>query len=78
MASRVRELVELGLVVEEAAGSATGGRPAGRLHVHPAGGVVLPASIGASLPGVSDYAGRTSWEAVRFVAGQRGGGDSNP
>ena len=59
VAARVRQLVELGLVAEEAAGATTGGRPAGRLHVNPAGGVVLAASIGASKTklGVCDLAG---------------------
>jgi len=33
VAARVRQLVELGLVVEDAAGATTGGRPAGRLRV---------------------------------------------
>lgn len=47
VAARVRQLVELGLVVEEAAAATTGGRPAGRLRVNRAGGVVLAASIGA-------------------------------
>src|SRR5918992_3674098 len=60
VASRVRQLVELGLVAEEAAGATTGGRPAGRLHVNNAGGVVLAASIGASKTklGVCDLTGR--------------------
>ena len=55
----MRQLVELGLVVEDAAGATTGGRPAGRLRVNPAGGVVLAASIGASKTklGVCDLAG---------------------
>ena len=59
VAARVRQLVELGLVAEEAAGATTGGRPAGRLHVNRAGGVVLAASIGASKTklGVCDLAG---------------------
>jgi predicted NBD/HSP70 family sugar kinase len=59
VASRVRQLVELGLVAEEAAGATTGGRPAGRLHLNSAGGVVLAASIGASKTklGVCDLAG---------------------
>ena len=59
VAARVRQLVELGLVVEDAAGAMTGGRPAGRLRVNPAGGVVLAASIGASKTklGVCDLAG---------------------
>ena len=38
VAARVRQLVELGLVVEDAAGATTGGRPAGRLRVNRAGG----------------------------------------
>jgi predicted NBD/HSP70 family sugar kinase len=59
VAARVRQLVELGLVAEEAAGATTGGRPAGRLHVNSAGGVVLAASIGASKTklGVCDLVG---------------------
>jgi len=59
VAARVRQLVELGLVVEDAAGAMTGGRPAGRLRVNAAGGVVLAASIGASKTklGVCDLAG---------------------
>ena len=59
VAARVRQLVELGLVVEDAAGATTGGRPAGRLRVNRAGGVVLAASIGASKTklGVCDLAG---------------------
>ena len=59
VAARVRQLVELGLVVEDAAGATTGGRPAGKLRVNAAGGVVLAASIGASKTklGVCDLAG---------------------
>ncbi len=38
VAARVRQLVELGLVVEDAAGAMTGGRPAGKLRVNAAGG----------------------------------------
>ncbi len=59
VAARVRQLVELGLVVEDAAGAMTGGRPAARLRVNPAGGVVLAASIGASKTklGVCDLGG---------------------
>lgn len=59
VAARVRQLVTLGLVVEDPAGATTGGRPAGRLHVNSAGGVVLAASIGASKTklGVCDLAG---------------------
>jgi len=59
VAARVRQLVESGLVVEDAAGATTGGRPAGRLRVNPAGGVVLAASIGASKTklGVCDLGG---------------------
>jgi len=59
VASRVRQLVDLDLLVEEAAGATTGGRPAGRLHLNNVGGVVLAASIGASKTklGVCDLAG---------------------
>lgn len=59
VAARVRQLVEFGLVVEDAAGAMTGGRPAGKLRVNAAGGVVLAASIGASKTklGVCDLAG---------------------
>ena len=59
VAARVRQLVESGLVVEDAAAATTGGRPAGRLRVDRAGGVVLAAAIGASRTklGVCDLAG---------------------
>jgi predicted NBD/HSP70 family sugar kinase len=59
VAARVHQLIKLGLVVEEAGGATTGGRPAGRLHPNSAGGVVLAASIGASKTklGVCDLAG---------------------
>lgn len=59
VAARVRQLVDSGLVVEEAAGATTGGRPAGRLGVNAAGGIVLAASIGASKTklGAFDLAG---------------------
>jgi predicted NBD/HSP70 family sugar kinase len=59
VAARVRQLVEAGLVAEEPAGAMTGGRPAARLRVNRAGGVVLAASIGASKSklGVCDLAG---------------------
>ena len=59
VAARVCQLVELGLVVEDAAGARTGGRPAGRLHVDRGGGVVLAASVGARKTklGVCDLGG---------------------
>jgi predicted NBD/HSP70 family sugar kinase len=59
VAARVRQLVGLGLVVEDAAAATTGGRPAGKLRVNRAGGVVLAASVGASrtILGVCDLAG---------------------
>ena len=59
VAARVRQLVGLGFVVEDAAAATTGGRPAGKLRVNRAGGVVLAASIGASKTklGVCDLAG---------------------
>ncbi len=59
VAARVHQLVEACLVAEEPAGALTGGRPAARLRVNRAGGVVLAASIGASKTklGVCDLAG---------------------
>jgi hypothetical protein len=59
VAARARQLVGLGFVVEEAAAATTGGRPAGKLRVNRAGGVVLAASIGASKTklGVCDLGG---------------------
>jgi predicted NBD/HSP70 family sugar kinase len=45
---RVSELIEHGLVLEDADGPSTGGRPPTRLVFNAAGGVVLVASLGAS------------------------------
>ena len=66
VAARVRQLIDLGLVVEEAAGATTGGRPAARLHVNTAGGVVLAASLGARRAqlGVCDLGGTILAETV--------------
>src|SRR6478736_1879082 len=70
VAARVRQLVELGLVVEDAAGATTGGRPAGKLRVNTAGGVVLAASIGASKTklGVCDLGGDVLAETALDLA----------
>jgi predicted NBD/HSP70 family sugar kinase len=46
--ARVGQLTLHGLVVEQADGESTGGRPAGRLSFNTAGGVVLTASVGRS------------------------------
>ncbi|GLX93264.1 ROK family protein [Herbidospora sp. NEAU-GS84] len=45
---RVNELLQRGLVVEDAEGPSTGGRPPVRLRFNAAGGVVAVASLGAS------------------------------
>ena len=44
--ARLDDLRRLDLVVETGPGPSTGGRPAGRIDVHPRGGVVLAASLG--------------------------------
>jgi predicted NBD/HSP70 family sugar kinase len=46
--ARVNQLIAQGLVVEDAPGESTGGRPAGRLSFNAAGGIVLAASVGRS------------------------------
>lgn len=48
VAHRVAELLQRGLIVEDAAGPSTGGRPPVRLRFNAAGGIVLVASLGAS------------------------------
>jgi predicted NBD/HSP70 family sugar kinase len=48
VALRVGELLERGLVIEDADGPSTGGRPPVRLRFNAAAGVVLAASLGAS------------------------------
>nr|WP_245657205.1 ROK family transcriptional regulator [Herbidospora mongoliensis] len=45
---RVNELLQRGLIVEDAEGPSTGGRPPVRLRFNAAGGVVAVASLGAS------------------------------
>ncbi|WP_067186870.1 ROK family transcriptional regulator [Microtetraspora niveoalba] len=47
VAHRVAELLQRGLIVEDAEGPSTGGRPPVRLRFNAAGGVVLVASLGA-------------------------------
>ena len=70
VAARVRQLVGLGVVAEEAAAATTGGRPAGKLRVNRAGGVVLAASIGASKTklGVCDLGGDVLAETALDLA----------
>ncbi|MBO3752493.1 ROK family transcriptional regulator [Streptosporangiaceae bacterium NEAU-GS5] len=48
VAHRVAELLRRGLIVEDADGPSTGGRPPMRLRFNASGGVVLVASLGAS------------------------------
>lgn len=63
---RVGALLELGLITEEGDAPSTGGRPATRLRLHHAGGVVLTADLGAHHDrlAVSDLAGRVLTERV--------------
>jgi predicted NBD/HSP70 family sugar kinase len=58
--SRVDQLIDCGLVVEDATGGSTGGRPPGRLGFHAEGGTVLAAALGASRSqlAVCDLSGR--------------------
>ena len=48
VSQRIGALLELGLVVEEGDARSTGGRPAARLRLNQAGGVVLAADLGAN------------------------------
>src|SRR4051812_43926994 len=48
VSQRVAALLDLGLVVEDSDTRSTGGRPATRLRLNPAGGVVLAADLGAN------------------------------
>src|SRR5262245_66393781 len=59
VSQRIGALLELGLVVEEGDARSTGGRPATRLRLNQAGGVVLAADLGANHDrlAVSDLAG---------------------
>jgi predicted NBD/HSP70 family sugar kinase len=63
---RVGALLELGLITEEGDGPSTGGRPATRLRLHRAGGVVLTADLGAHHDrlAVVDLAGQVLSERV--------------
>jgi len=66
---RVNQLLAQGLVVEQAEGSSTGGRPPARLAFHTAGGIVLAASVGASRAqlAVCDLAGEILAETALDV-----------
>ena len=72
VSQRIGALLELGLVVETSDARSTGGRPAMRLQLNPAGGVVLAADLGARHDRltVSDLAGRVLAEqtALRSIA----------
>jgi predicted NBD/HSP70 family sugar kinase len=72
VSQRIGVLLELGLVVETSDARSTGGRPATRLRLNPAGGVVLAADLGARHDRltVSDLAGRILAEqtALRSIA----------
>jgi len=60
VSQRIGVLLELGLVVEDSDARSTGGRPATRLRLNEAGGVVLAADLGANHDrlAVSDLTGR--------------------
>jgi predicted NBD/HSP70 family sugar kinase len=72
VSQRIGALLELGLVVEEGDARSTGGRPATRLRLNEAGGVVLAADLGANHDrlAVADLAGRVCAEhtARRSIA----------
>jgi predicted NBD/HSP70 family sugar kinase len=72
ISQRIGVLVSLGLVVEEGDARSTGGRPATRVRLHDAGGVVLAADLGANHDRlvVSDLAGNVLAEhaARRSIA----------
>jgi predicted NBD/HSP70 family sugar kinase len=72
ISQRISALIELGLVTEEGDARSTGGRPAARLCLNPAGGVVLAADLGANHArlSISDLAGRVLGEqtARRAIA----------
>src|SRR5678815_5459414 len=72
VSQRIGVLLELGLVVEEGDARSTGGRPATRLRLNHAGGVVLAADLGANHDRltVSDLAGHVLAEqtAQRSIA----------
>ncbi len=72
ISQRIALLLELGLVVEDSEPRSTGGRPATRLRLNQAGGVVLAADLGANHDRltVSDLAGHVLAEqaAERSIA----------
>lgn len=72
VSQRIGALLELGLVVEEGDARSTGGRPATRLRLNEAGGVVLAADLGANHDrlAIADLAGRVLAEhtARRSIA----------
>lgn len=72
VSQRIGALLELGLIVEEGDAPSTGGRPAIRLRLHEAGGVVLAADLGANHDrlAVADLGGRVLAEhtARRSIA----------
>lgn len=72
VSQRIGVLLELGLIVEEGDTRSTGGRPAARLRLNEAGGVVLAADLGANHDrlAVADLAGNVLAEhtAQRSIA----------
>lgn len=72
VSQRIAQLIELGLVIEESEMRSTGGRPATRLRLNEAGGLVLAADLGAHHDrlAISDLGGRILAEhtAARPIA----------
>lgn len=72
VSQRIAQLIGLGLVLEESDMRSTGGRPATRLRINEAGGLVLAADLGANHDrlAISDLAGRILAEhtAARPIA----------
>ncbi|MVU82602.1 ROK family protein [Nocardia sp. ET3-3] len=64
--ARVDQLLDCGLIAEQAEGASTGGRPPGRLAFNPESGTVLAVSIGASRAQIAmcDLAGRVLAETA--------------
>ena len=71
--SRVQELIDRGLVIEDETGPSTGGRPPRHLTFRADAGHVLVADLGATSISVAqtDLSGRILWEKKCAVVGGR-------
>ena len=74
VSQRIGVLLELGLVIDEGDPRSTGGRPATRLRLNPAGGLVLTADLGARHDrlAVSDLTGHILAEQTARRSGRGG------